>query len=341
MHLFRLGIEWTNGAGCGGNPSRGQNAFAHKSNKELEKFISGSSMLIVIAGLGMGTGTGGAPIVGRMAKRLKIPSIFILTLPFLFEGQGKYEVAKDGLKLLISDVDIAVPVSNDILFTSLNAEVPVKQAFLKADEAIAHAALGLAEVFRCGNLLPIGFAELREMLQNEISSCCIGMGLSTHEIREHRIKEVLENFIDSPLMSGEKSLKNADAVITTVIGGDDLQIGELKDTLEIITGMAGPASKIVSGVNTDSTYNGKLFVTSLIVNYTNRKNKTENEKTLPVNTWKKDAAVKPTDNLVQPEFLFQNSSRGYFGNTEPNIIDGEDIDIPPFQRRGITLNIGL
>ena len=339
---FAIGIEWTNGAGCGGNSQRGQNAFSHETNKELEKFISGSSILIVVAGLGMGTGTGGSPVIGRMAKRLKIPSIFILTMPFLFEGQGKYEVAKDGLKLLISDVDIAVPISNDILFTSLNAEVPVKQAFLKADEAIAHGALGLAEVFRCGNLLGIGFAELREMLQNEISSCCLGMGLASQENSENRIKEALEKFMDSPLMPGEKSLKNADVVITTVIGGDDLQIGELKETLGIITSMVGPTTKIVSGVNTDSAYNGKLFITSLIINYTNKKKKIEKEqKILPIAPWQKDEIINPSDDLVQPELLFQSFSRGYFAKTDTNIVDGEDIDIPPYQRRGITLNTGL
>ena len=339
---FAIGTEWTSGAGCGGSPTRGHNAFAHKSNKELEKFIFGSSMLIVIAGLGMGTGTGGAPIIGRMAKRLKIPCVFILTMPFLFEGQGKFEVAKDGLNLLISDVDIAIPISNDILFTSLSADVPVKQAFLKTDEAIAHAALGLAEVFRCGDLLTIGFEELKEILGNKKTSCCLGMGLADNVLRENRLKEAIENFMDCPLMPGEKSLQNADAIITTVIGGDDLQIGELKETLGVITNMAGADTKIVAGVNTDRAYNGKLFITSLIVNYTTKKNKRKKGiKSSPAAPWKKDEAVMPSDDLVQPELLLQSFSRGYFGNTEQNIIDGEDIDIPPFQRKGITLNTGL
>jgi len=339
---FAIGTEWTNGAGCGGNPTRGHNAFAHESNKQLEKFISGSSMLIAIAGLGMGTGTGGASIIGRMARRLKIPCIFILTMPFSFEGQGKYEVAKDGLNLLISDIDIVLPISNDILFTSLNADIPVKQAFIKADEALAHAAIGLAEVFRCTDLLTIGFAELKEIFGNKKTSCCIGMGRVHSEISGNRINSVMDAFIDSPLMSGEKSLKNADVVITTIVGGNDFQIGELKDALDIIKNMVGKDTKIISGVNTDKAYNDLLFITSLIINYENKEKKTKKatKPTLP-NPWRKDEHSTVDDHLVQPELLLQSFNRGYFGNTEQNLIDGEDVDIPTHQRRSITLNTGL
>jgi len=341
-NAFSVGIEWNGGTGCGGNPTRAHRAFATDSLNELEKFISGSSMLVTIGGLGMGTATGGAPIIGRLAKRMQIPSIFIMSLPFAFEGQSKNEIAENGLRLIIPDVDIVIPIPNDILFSSINADIPVKHAFVKSDEAIARAALGLTETLRCKDLINIEFSELKELLGNKKTLCSIAIGIASQKDEPSRTQKALENYIDSPLINGIKSFQQADTILTTVISGDDFSMGELKETLESLNKLVGKTTQVIAGINTDPAYNGMLFITSLLLNY-DKKEEIPKKEFKPKNDhpWLQNNQTKISEELIQPELLLRNFSRGYFAKTEQNLEDGEDIDVPPFQRKNITINTGI
>lgn len=340
---FPVGIEWTRGLGCGGNPSRGSSAFAHKSQKDIENFISGSSMLIITGGFGGGAATGGAPIIGRLARRLKIPTIFIVTTPFAFEGHGRHETSEDGLQLLLPDADIVIPIPNDILFSSLQSDVPAKQAFSMVDESIAHAILGVAEILRCGNMLATDFSDFKEILSNKKTICRIGLGIANSEDGQNRCNVAVERLLESPLLGGQIGLAKADAVIATVIGGEDLQIGEMKQSLEMICSLTNEETRIITGFNTDPTYQEKILITLIAVTFEDK------EFSAPVESIKKQtwhpSSVKPDvdeilEPLLQPELAFQSPTRGHFSKTALNIEKGEDIDIPPFQRMGITLDKG-
>lgn len=339
-HSFPVGIEWTQGLGCGGDPGRGANAFAHKSQKSIEDFISGSAMLIVTGGLGGGAATGGAPVIGRLARRLKIPTIFLMTTPFAFEGHRRHEVADEGIKLLLPDTDIVIPIPNDILFSSLQSDVPAKKAFSMVDESISHAILGLAEVLRCGNILATDFADFKTILSNKKTVCRVGLGLAGNEDGDNRCNVAAERLLESPLLGGQQGLKEADAVIVTVIGGNDFEIGEMKQSLEIIKSLTALETRIINGVNTDTFYDNKIFITLLAVTFENK----DSEEEITDTVWR-PPIVKTTEeetatSLLQPELAFQSPSRGYFSKTPLNIVKGEDIDIPPFQRMGINLDKG-
>jgi cell division protein FtsZ len=346
QNAFPVGIEWTQGVGCGGDAGRGERAFAHKSRKEIEDFIKGSSMLIVVGGLGGGSATGGAPVIGRLARRLKIPTIFVLTTPFSFEGRARHDVAESGLKMLLPDADLIIPVSNDILFTSLQADTPANLAFLKADVSIAATLLGIAEIMRCGNLLSTDFTDLKELLGGKKSLCHIALGASDQKDVEDRCSDAVTKLMSSPLLGGKEILKAADAMIITVIGGDDFQIGEMKQTLDIVRESSGENTRIVAGANTDPAYSGKIFITVIAINY-DKKSSPIPERTSPIRSAKKEnkivreAAPPLPGKLVQGELAFQNTSRGHFTKTSPNIVNGEDIDIPPFQRESIILDKGI
>jgi cell division protein FtsZ len=346
-NAFPVGIEWTQGVGCGGDPGRGSRAFAHKSQKDIEAFISGSSMLIVAGGLGGGSCTGGAPVIGRLAKRMKIPTIFVVTTPFSFEGQGRIDVSEEGLKMLLPDTDVIIPIPNDILFTSLKADIPAKKAFLKADSSVASAILGIAEIMRCGNLISTDLADLKELLGGKKSLCHIGFGMSEDPEVEDRCSDAAEKLLQSPLLGGKESLESADAMVITVIGGDDFQIGEMKQSLEIIRHSSGDHTRIITGVNTDPAYSGKIFITTIAVEYDKEAEQVPDHKfstpPTPQRPKKIVRQIEETDDfgeLFQGELAFQNTSRGHFTKTSPNIVKGEDIDIPPFQRQGITLDKG-
>lgn len=340
---FPVGIEWTRGLGCGGNPSRGSSAFAHKSQKDIENFISGSAMLIITGGLGGGAATGGAPVLGRLARRLKIPTVFIVTTPFAFEGHSRHEISEEGIKLLLPDTDVVIPIPNDILFSSLKSDVPAKKAFTMVDESIAQAILGIAEVLRCGNMLATDFSDFKEILANKKTVCRIGMGSADIEECENRCNLAAERLLESPLLGGQSGLKQADAVIVTVIGGQDFQIGEMKQSLEIIRNITNEETRLITGINTDAAYNQKVFITLVAITYEDKENDAMMTEQTQNQTWR-PPIVKPdaesTQPLLQPELAFQSPTRGYFSKTALNIVKGEDIDIPPFQRMGITLDKG-
>lgn len=340
---FPVGIEWTRGMGCGGDPARGSNAFAHKTQKSIENFIAGSAMLIITGGLGGGSATGGAPVLGRLARRLKIPTIFLMTTPFAFEGQSRHEAADEGIKLLLPDTDIVIPIPNDILFSSLKSDVPAKQAFAMVDESISHAILGLAEVLRCGNILATDFADFKAILSNKKTVCRIGLGLADLQDGENRCNVAADRLLESPLLGGQSGLAEADAVIATVIGGNDLEIGEMKQSLEIMKSLTNMETRIITGINTDSLYENKIFMTLLAVSYANKEDAVEGQEQKSQRAWPPlivKLAEEPPAELQQGELLFQSPSRGHFSKTPQNIIKGEDIDIPPFQRQGVSLEKG-
>jgi cell division protein FtsZ len=341
-NTLAAGTEWNGGAGCGGNPDRASRAFSSGISKELESLISGSSMLIITGGLGMGTATGGTPVLARIAKRLKIPVICLMTLPFVFEGQSKNEIAENGLTSLLSDADIVIPLPNDLLFSTVNAEIPVKEAFRKSDEAIAHAVIGLTEILRCRELVNIGFAELKELIGGKKTQCCLAMGFASDENAADRPSSALSTLLESPLINGAESFQDADAVITTVIGGDELSIGELKETLEAVNKLTASAAHVTSGVSTDEKYNGKLFITSLLITYEKKEEIPEaRKKKTQSRPWRAVPAPVGSNELVQPELFQKNTTKGYFQTTEVNIVNGVDLDIPTFQRKDVSINLGF
>ena len=343
-HAFPVGIEWTQGVGCGGDTARGERAFA-KSQKDIEPFISGSSMLFVVGGFGGGSATGGAPVIGRLARRLKIPTIFIVTTPFAFEGQTKLDISEEGIKMLMPDSDVMIPVPNDILFTSLQPDTPAPQAFLEADVSIAAALLGIAEIMRCGNLLSTDFTDLKELLGARKSRCHIALGISGDETVKDRCSDAVSKLMSSPLLGGKETLKSADAMVISAIGGDDFTIAEMKQSLETVRHASGENTRIIAGVNTDPVYSKKIFITVIAIEYDKKISPVPNSTMTPASSKRTKKSVKKTPmplpgQIFQGELPFQTTSRGHFSKTTPNIVNGEDIDIPPFQRENITLDKG-
>ena len=344
-NAFPVGIDWTQGIGCGGDAARGERAFAHKSQKDIEDFILGSSLLLVTGGFGGGSATGGGPVLARLAtKRLKIPTIFIVTTPFAFEGRARHDVSEEGLKMLLADADVMIPIPNDILLTSLKADTPIDKAFLEANVSVAAAILGVAEIMRCGNLMSTDFADLKELLGGKKSLCNIALGVSDKDNLEDRCSDAVTKLIQSPLLGGKDTLKAAHAMVITVIGGDDFQIGEMKQTLEAVRNLSGENTRIIVGANTDPAYTGKVFVTVIAIEYDKHTPQIP-DRTFPTPRKRRNRVVRKAEPLItgelfQAELGFQQTSRGHFGKTTQNIVNGEDLDIPPFQRQNITLDKG-
>ena len=258
---FLVGEEWTRGLGCGGNIIKGERALAHKTNAQIKGFLNNSSLLIIVAGFGGGTATGGAPVIARLAKAKNIPVVFAVTIPFAFEGHGKREIAENQVKTLIKTPNTVIPIPNDLLYSSLPASTPFEEAFKKANTEVARSVLGLAELLRDDNLVSVDLCDLHNLLCKQKCECGIGIGTAKTEDGSARTQLALKNLMDSPLLGGRKRISSADALIVSITGGTDLTLAEMKHTLDSIAEMADKKTQMVVGANTNELYNGKAQIT--------------------------------------------------------------------------------
>ncbi len=342
-HRFLVGEEWTGGFGCGGNPDKGETALSHKSNVPVKEFIEGASLLFVIGGFGGGTATGGSSVIGRIAREKGIPCVFLMTIPFSFEGHAKREIAESKIEALVKSADLLIPVPNDLLYSSLPASAPSETAFEKANEEVARAALGLAEVLRCDNLLPIDFSDFQNLLSKRKSECAIGVGVGETGTDGDRCHAALERLVASPLLGGKKTLSEAHAVMLTITGGPGLPIGEMRQSLDAIVRLASKKARVAVGANTDAAYGNRVQITAVAIKYDLAAEPLEEPQAAPLLHKGKRGhhrGGKESGAFVQPDLPFQRESRGAFSNTTPTNHKGEDLDIPPFQRRGIHLDKG-
>lgn len=345
---FLIGTQWSYSKGCGGDWMKGERAVSSMRD-ELKAFIQDSSLLIVVGGLGAGCCSGGAPVLSRLAGECAVPAIFIMTTPFMFEGQVKHEIAENGVQQLLMDADIVLPIPNDILFTSIPADSPAREAFHESAKSVANVAFGIAEIMRSDKLLSADFADLREMVFHKKSVCNIGTGTTTSDDDGERCALAIERLLRSPLLGGKKTLREADAMLVTAVGGDDFTIGEMKQALDTVRNLSGDQTIITAGVNSEPKFDGILQITVIAIKCEELQ---EKRKALSLNarqtTILHPGAQPESENnsgkqFYQPVWAFQNQSRGYFTTTAANPVkvDGEDVDVPTFQRKNITINKGV
>jgi len=342
------GMKWTNGQGCGGEVFKGQRAVA-TVRPEIRDAIDGSSLVIITGGLGGGTATSGACIVAGSAKDKSIPVVALMTTPFAFEGHTKRKVSDSGIKdiLLVADVLLCLP--NDLLYSAMTSDVSLEVAFHKADAEVSRSIIGVGEMLRCSNLLSSDFADFKALLNRRKSRCSIGVGLTQLNEDSQRSHIALERLISSPLLGGVELIKTADVLFVSLLGGSDLEIGEMKKAFESIERMAGKKTRLIVGANTDSKYDQVIQLTAVAVKYEQKvEGDTDTVSLQPGDKPKTQkivkAAVKESDELDfggQLEFDLQPISRGIFTSTEQTMYDGEDLDVPTFQRRGDIIDKGV
>jgi cell division protein FtsZ len=342
---FAVGSEWTQGQGCGGDTQRGARAMAHKTQKNVEQLLQGASLVFVIGGMGGGVATGGAPVIGRLARRIHVPAMFLVTLPFSFEGHARRETAEEGIRQLVPDAEVVVPIPNDLLFANLSADTAADQAFHAADEALAGATLTMAEILRCRSLLTADFADFRALLGKRKAFCSIGFGEIDGIGQDGQDQRLIEALFASPLLGGMAQVAAADALVAVFSGGAEFTIGEMKQSLEAIQRQCHPQCRIVAGAATMPALAGRRRLTVLAIQFDPaapplpeheyRSAKPSLPVFLPAG---KEAAG--SMKLVQTEFSLFRHERGIFGNTAPNIYDGADLDVPTFQRQEITIDKG-
>ena len=251
-----IGRDLTRGLGAGSVPEVGEEA-ARENEKDIKDMLQNSDMVFVTCGLGGGTGTGSAPVVAEIAKKVGALTVGIVTMPFTMEGNRRYENAVVGLEKLEHTVDTLIVIPNDKLL-ELAPDLPLHTAFKVADEILTNAVKGIAELVTKAGLVNLDFADIRTIM-GKGGVALIGVGESD---TENRAVEAVEKAINNPLL--DVDISGANGALINVSGGPDMTLNEARKIVETISEKLNPDAKIIWGAQISEDLQG-VVRTMLIV----------------------------------------------------------------------------
>ncbi|TDU86956.1 cell division protein FtsZ [Kribbella voronezhensis] len=255
-----IGREETRGLGAGANPAIGQKA-AEDHAEEIEEALKGADMVFVTAGEGGGTGTGGAPVVARIARSLGALTIGVVTRPFSFEGKRRATQAEDGIATLREEVDTLIVIPNDRLLTISDRAVSVLDAFKQADQVLLQGVSGITDLITTPGLINVDFADVKAVMSNA-GSALMGIGSSRGE---DRAVAAAEAAISSPLL--EASIEGAHGVLLSIAGGSDLGLFEINEAAQLVSESAHTDANIIFGAVIDDALGDEVRVTVIAAGF--------------------------------------------------------------------------
>jgi cell division protein FtsZ len=255
-----IGRQLTRGLGAGSDPEVGR-AAAEEHREEIEEVLKGADMVFITAGKGGGTGTGGAPVVGEVAKKIGALTIGVVTRPFSFEGRRRSEQAEVGIQRLKAEVDTLIVIPNDRLLTVSNDKTSMVNAFKMADEVLLQGVQGITDLITTPGLINTDFADVKMVMSNA-GSAIMGIGTASGEGRALTAAKLA---ITSPLL--EASIEGARGILLNIAGGSDLGLFEVNEAAEIIHGAAHPDANIIFGQVIDDSMGDEVRVTVIAAGF--------------------------------------------------------------------------
>jgi cell division protein FtsZ len=255
-----VGRELTRGLGAGADPEVGRNA-AEDHRDEIEEVLKGADMVFVTAGEGGGTGTGGAPVIAKMAKSLGALTIGVVTRPFAFEGKRRQSQAESGIEDLRAEVDTMIVIPNDRLLSISDRQVSVLDAFRSADQVLLSGVQGITDLITTPGLINLDFADVKTVMTGA-GSALMGIGSARGDDRATAAAEMA---IGSPLL--EASIDGAHGVVMTVSGGSDLGLFEIHEAAQLVTDAAHPEANIIFGAVIDDALGDEVRVTVIAAGF--------------------------------------------------------------------------
>ncbi|MFH5822586.1 cell division protein FtsZ [Georgenia sp. AZ-5] len=255
-----VGRELTRGLGAGADPEVGKKA-AEDHAEEIEEVLRGADMVFVTAGEGGGTGTGGAPVVARIARSLSALTIGVVTRPFTFEGRRRGVQAESGIEALRAEVDTLIIVPNDRLLSISDRNVSVLDAFKSADQVLVSGVQGITDLITTPGLINLDFADVKSVMQGA-GSALMGIGSARGEDRAVQASELA---ISSPLL--EASIDGAHGVLLSIQGGSDLGLFEIHEAARLVQEAAHPEANIIFGAVIDDALGDEVRVTVIAAGF--------------------------------------------------------------------------
>jgi cell division protein FtsZ len=255
-----IGRELTRGLGAGADPEVGRQA-AEDHAEEIEEVIRGADMVFVTAGEGGGTGTGGAPIVARIARELGALTIGVVTKPFTFEGRRRSVQADTGVEELRAEVDTLIVIPNDRLLSISDRSISMLDAFKSADQVLLSGVQGITDLITTPGLINLDFADVKSVMRGA-GSALMGIGSARGEGRAIRAAEMA---IASPLL--EASIDGAYGVLLSIAGGSDLGLFEISEAAELVASVAHQDANIIYGTVIDDALGDEVRVTVIAAGF--------------------------------------------------------------------------
>lgn len=261
---IQVGKNLTRGLGAGADPQTGQRAV-EEDRDELARALAGSDMVFVTAGMGGGTGTGGAPIVANIAKSVNALVVGIVTKPFNVEGKHRMANAEAGLEELKKHVDTLIVIPNQKLISIVDRDTPLTAAFNKANEVLYNATRGISDIITVPGYVNRDFADIRTIMR-EAGDALMGTGRANGE---NRAVEAAHAAISSPLLDGV-SIAGAQGVLVNVCGGPNMSLVEADEAVQVIHDAAGEEANIIMGYVVDESFGDDIMVTVIATGFNKR-----------------------------------------------------------------------
>jgi cell division protein FtsZ len=258
----QLGVSLTEGLGAGADPEVGAQSAVESLDQISDMLSVNTKMIFITAGMGGGTGTGAAPVIAKLAQELGVLTVGIVTMPFQFEGKLRNEQAQQGLNNLRKHVDSLIVINNNKL-REVYGDLGFKQGFSKADEVLANASRGIAEVITNHYTQNIDLRDAKTVLANS-GTAIMGSGVASGS---QRANEAIVQALDSPLLNDNKILGAKNVLLLIVSGSDEVTIDEISAINEYIQKEAGNSTNIIMGIGEDETLDNAISVTIIATGF--------------------------------------------------------------------------
>jgi cell division protein FtsZ len=325
--VLQLGNNVTKGLGAGANPDVGRQA-ALEDRERIVELVEGADMVFITAGMGGGTGTGGAPVVAQIAKDMGVLTVAVVTKPFPFEGRKRMAIAEQGIKELSEYVDSLITIPNEKLMDVLGRDMTLLDAFKAANDVLLGAVQGIAELITRPGLINVDFADVRTVM-SEMGMAMMGTGYATGEARARIAAEAA---VASPLLESI-DLAGARGILVNVTAGMDMSIGEFDEVGRTVKGFASENATVVVGTVIDPEMSEGLRVTVVATGLGQEEEDLPTLEPQPVRLMAAKSADGEVDydKLSRPAvFRAKGTGKHHATGTDGNL---DYLDIPAFLRR--------
>lgn len=311
---MQIGQSLTRGLGAGANPEIGKLAV-EESYQQMEKALAGADMVFVTAGMGGGTGTGAAPAIAKIARKLGALTIGVVTRPFKFEGFKRAKNAESGIQAMREAVDTLIIIPNDRLLEIVDEKTPMIDAFREADAVLRQGVQGISDLIAVPGLINLDFADVKTVMSHK-GTALMGIGIATGT---NRAAEAAEKALNSPLL--ETSINGAHGVIMNITGGHNLSLYEVQEAAEIVAAASHEELNMIFGSVINESLHEEIIVTIIATGFTE----------------KEETVIQQSPQPAIDEFAAKRVQRIHYGQSiqeekPAQVQSAESLDIPAFLR---------
>jgi cell division protein FtsZ len=318
---IQLGAEVTKGLGAGSDPDIGKQA-ALEAREKIREQLEGADMVFITAGLGGGTGTGGAPIAAEIAREQGALTVAVVTKPFQFEGKRRNGQAETGISELRKMVDTLIIVPNQRLLSLGGRNISLLEAFKKADDILYHAVKGISDLIMVPGLINLDFADVKAIM-SEMGMALMGTGVASGE---NRAVEAAQKAISSPLLE-DNTIQGARGVLLNITGGPSMTLFEIHEASTLIQSEAHEDANIIFGTVVDETMGDEIRITVIATGFENMEMAKSN--VTPLGSLRRSNLAVPT--YIRNEKPTDGAAPLKAGTDEGD--ENSDLEIPTFLRR--------